>query len=244
MSFIKKYATPLFIGAVAILALGAAGTIMGVSYSNYSAYEKSYDAQNAEQKGKYAALPEEVFIDDEYVIYNDNMDDIASTKSAYKNSVIMGARDAVVAPLSNTVAQTYVEIDDTNLGEAISGLDRKGGAISFTVTAEKHGMADIEIAMMTNWVDKAGNYYALPNITDYIKIQINKLNVKTEDCELSEDREGFTSLILKNTNLVEGANTLTLTTSAYNDKDNKNDFLYVMPDVRNVTFICESPIAK
>ena len=167
-----------------------------------------------------------------------------SSKSSCSNAVVLGARDADVAPLSATTAEKYVEIEDDIFSEAISGLDRKGGAISFSVNAETHGMADVEIAMMTNWVDEKGEYHELENITDYIKIQINKLNVQTEELELTTSRDGFTSLILKGTNLVEGKNTLTLTTSAYNTYGNKDSVLYVMPDIRNVTYLCEAPIAK
>ena len=128
--------------------------------------------------------------------------------------------------------------------EAISGLDRMGGAISFTVNVDEHSMSDIEICMMTNWHDGSGTYYGLENITDFIKIQINKLNVQTEDLELSDDRDEFTHLVLKDTNLVTGENVLTITTSAYNDKDNKNDFLYVMPNIRNVTFFSNAGMEK
>lgn len=241
--FLNKHLTKIVVPVVALISIGVAGGVVLKDYNDYKAYETQYDKEAAELKGRFASLPEEVFIDDDYVTYS-SVDEVASTKSSYSNAVILGARDADVAPLSATTAEKYVEIEDDVFSEAISGLDRKGGAISFSVTAEKHGMADIEIAMMTNWVDEKGEYHELENITDYIKIQINKLNVQTEELELTTDRDGFTSLILKGTNLVEGKNTLTLTTSAYNTYGNKDSVLYVMPDIRNVTYLCESPIAK
>lgn len=243
-TFFKKYSSFIVVPVIAVVSLAVAGGVVAKSYNDYKAYEKKYDEEAAELKGSFAALPEEVFIDNDYIEYNGNNDEVYSTKSAFKNSVILNARDAVVAPLNEDKAATYVKLDDSYMGEAISGLDRAGGAISFTVNAEKHGMSDIEVSMMTNWVDQDGEYHELPNITDFIKIQINKLNVQTTELELSADRGGFTSLILKNTNLVAGENTLTLTTSAYNTYGNKNTYLYVMPDVKNVTFLSEAPIAK
>ncbi|MCQ2797041.1 MAG: hypothetical protein MJ241_01105 [Bacilli bacterium] len=242
--FMKKYSSFIAVPLIAVTALAIGGGVFLNDYNAYKAYEKQYDENAAEIKGSYAALPEEVIIDNDYVTYNGNNDTVQSSKSAYKNSVILNARDAVVAPLNESKAATYEYLDDTNMGEAISGLNRAGGAISFTVNTEKHGMSDIEISMMTNWMDDKGVYYSLPNITDFIKIQINKLNVQTKDLELSNDREGFTSVILKNTNLVTGSNTLTITTSEYNSFGNKNTYLYVMPDVKNVTFLCETAIAK
>lgn len=242
--FFHKYSSFIIVPVLVLAGAGIGGGVLAKSYNDYKAYEKQYDENAAEVKGSYAALPEDIVIDNDYITYNGDNDEVQSSKSAYKNAAILNARDAVVAPLNKSKAETYVKLDDTNMGEAISGLNRAGGAISFSVTTEKHGMSDIEISMMSNWMDDKGEYHALENITDYIKIQINKLNVKTEDIELTADREGFTSIILKNTNLVTGDNTLTLTTSAYNTFGNKDTYLYVMPDVKNVTFLCETPIAK
>lgn len=242
MDFVKKHVSGIIVITLSVAALAVAGIVIGSDYAKYKEYEKKYDAEAAELANKFAKLPEKVFVDDDYIEYNEEKDEIVGSKSNYENYVILNARDGVVAPLSTSTAQTYVKLDDSNLGEAISGLNRKGGAISFTVIADKHGKADIEIAMMNNWFDSKNEFYELDNITDFIKIQINKLNVQTEDISLSTDRENFTSLILQNTNLVEGENELTITTSAYNDKDNKDNYLYVMPDIRNVTFLCESII--
>ena len=219
---------------VAVLVAGIAFAVTGIQYAQYS---KKYDAEAKELENKFARAPEEVFMDDEYVTFNGT--NVADTKSAHgDNVVVLNARAAKVAPLSDTTAQTYVPTND-DFEDAISGLNRKGGAISFTIEAENHSLGDIEIAFMTNWVDENGTYHGLENITDYIKIQINKLDVKTEECELSDSREEWSHLILKDTNLIEGQNTLTITTSAYNSFGNKDDILYVMPDIRNVTFMAD-----
>lgn len=243
LDLIKKHISTTIVIGVSVVAVAVAGITVVSDYAKYLAYERQYNEEAADLYNKFARLPEEVIVDNDYITYDDNNEAVDASKSSYSNSVILNARDCVVAPLSATTAETYVTIDGTHLGEAISGLNRKGGAISFSIEADDHGLADIEIAMMTNWFDSAQTYFELEKITDYIKIQINKLNVVAE-AGLSDSREEFTSLILKNANLVEGVNVLTITTSAYNDKDNKNNYLYVMPDIRNVTFLCESPIQE
>lgn len=241
MSFVKNNLTKVVVIGVSAIALIVAGTSFIVSAAQYAAYEKAYDKAAEDLKGKFASLPADVFIDDDYVSYDGA--EVSGTKSAHTNCVVLGARDATVVPLSKNKAQTYVTIDSDGFTEAISGLDRMGGAISFTVNLDHYSLGDVEIAMMTNWTD-GSTYHALGNITDYIKIQINKLDVKTEELELSDSRDEFTHLILQDTNLIEGENTLTITTSAYNNLANKNDFLYVMPNIRNVTFLSDANMEK
>lgn len=229
---------PIGVAGIAVLVAG----ITWIKYgADYAAYDKRYEKEAAELKGKFAALPESVFIDNEYVSYDGG--EVSDTKSKHANTVVLKAREEVCAPLSETKAQEYKTIDSEGFTEVITGLDRMGGALSFSVTLDTHSLSDVEIVMMTNWTDGT-EYFALENITDYIKIQINKLDVKTEELELSDSRDEFTHLVLKDTNLVEGENTLTITTSAYNNLSNKNDFLYVMPDIRNVTFISDANMEK
>ena len=58
---------------------------------------------------------------------------------------------------------------------------------------------------------------------------------------LDSDRE-FHHLVLKNTYLIQGTNTLTITTEAYNpyhDNEQSNTILYIMPDIRNVAVMSE-----
>ena len=192
----------------------------------------------------------------------------------------------------------YLKLDDNGnaLSECISGLNRKGGAITFNVEVTAYGMSDIEIAMRTSWftyyvecsecyeefyqseckyekdrewlcpecqkqlkedgetlnfVTKAEEipeveprYHGLENITDYIKIHVNKLELKTENVELNDDSEGFSSLILEGTRLLKGINTITISTDAYNGLDNKDTYLYVMPEIRNMTVITNTEVIK
>lgn len=222
-----------------VIAIAGASLAMGIHRSKYVKYEKEYNAGVERVNASYPKLPEQVFFDDGFVTYNADGDDVASSKSSFKKSQIYFAHDAVVRPLSEATAQQYKKVDDTPIGEYISGLDRRGGEITFTINTENYGMSDIEVGMKTNRVDDKGVYHPLENLSDYIKIQINGLDLKTEELELSDDNESFSQLVLKNTFLLKGTNTVTFTTSAYNDFGNKNDVLYVMPDISNVTVLTD-----
>ena len=229
-----------------VVAVGVAGGTFLVSKSNYDHYEKSYNKGVEEVKANFPALPESVFIDNDFISYSGG--EVSSSKSNFQNAYVYGvsSKDVSIAPLNKDRAGKIEKLDENEnaLSEYYTGLDARGGAITFNINTEKYGTADIEIALRTNWVDEKGEYHELKNITDYIKIQINKLEVKTEEQELPADRESFTSLILKGTHLIPGLNTLTLTTSAYNDYGNKDNILYVMPDIRNVTVLTDTTIIQ
>ena len=241
MSFLSKHYGKIVIIGIAVVSLTIAGVTMIKSKLEYDAYLKEYE-ENAEKiKASFPALPEKVVIDNDYVTYDAAGENVTNSKSSYKKSMILYARDAAVAPLSTAKAQEYktIEGDDSKLAEYITGLDRMGGAITFTINTENYGMSDIEVAMRTNWCDKAGVYQEIENLTDKIKIQVNKLELKTEDIGLPDTRDGFQSVIMKNTFLIKGENTITFTTSAYNDTDSKDNCLYIMPDIRNLTVITD-----
>lgn len=283
-------------GTLAAAAIAISSVAFYKSKTEYDAYEKEYDAGVEAVKASFPALPEKVFFDNDYVSYNGG--EVASSKSSYKNSYVYSARDAVVKPLSVDQGADYLELDEDEnaLSECISGLNRKGGAITFNIEVTAYGMSDIEIQMRTSWftyyvecsecyeefykseckyeenrewlcpqcqqdlknagetlkyITKAEDipeveprYFALENITDYIKIHINKLELKTEKLELVDDSEGFSSLILQGTRLLKGINTITISTDAYNNLDNKDTYLYVMPEIRNMTVITSTEVIK
>ena len=288
-------------GVLASAAIAVSSIVFIKSKKDYDAYEKQYDADVEAVKASFPALPEKVFIDNGYISYSG--DSVANTKSAYKKSYVYGARDAVVKPLSVDVGANYLKLDENEnaLSECISGLNRKGGAITFNIEVDEYGMSDIEISMRTNWFvyyancDRCGAenidcdyeksygwlcsdcqkvltaelssgwnpkslnfesdpskftgefesaYIGLDNLTDYIKIHVNKLELKTQDVGLSDDPEGFTSVILQKTRLLKGINTITISTDAYNSYANKNGYLYVMPDIRNMTVITDTNVIK
>ena len=238
MKWFEKHLTLAVVLGIGVPCLLASGIVMIVDRASYAAYEKQYDQEAEEIRAAFPALPKEVVLDNDYISYNADGSDIASTKSAYKKSFLYYARDAVVAPLSQDVAQKYEKTDDTMLGEYITGLDRRGGAITFTFRAPTHGDCDIAIAMQTNWVDENGDYHELENITDFINIQSNGLDVKTSEIPLSVS-DGFQHLVLKDAHLIKGENTLTFTTNAYNTFGNKDSILYIMPNIRNVVLLTD-----
>ena len=242
LNWVKKHLILSFVIVIFPIAAIVGGTTFIVSKTQYNSYLKEYNKTQDANKLKIAALPKSVFIDNDYITYGN--DEVASSKSSYKNSYLYFARDAVVAPLSEEKAQEYKKIeanDESKMNEYITSLDRSGGAITFKIEVSEAGYGDIAIAMRTNWLDNNNTYLAYDNITDQIKIQFNKLEIKTENLTLPSSRDEFTTLVLKDVVLLKGLNTLTFTTSAYNPyKTDANKILYVMPDIRNVAVVCDA----
>ncbi len=238
LEFVKKNLTRVVVIGVASACVLAAGIVLIADRVAYANYEANYEKEAEELRATFPALPKSVIMDDNYVTFSADGSEVASTKSPYKKSFIYYARDAVIAPLNQNVAVEYERTDDTLLGEYMTGLDRKGGAITFTFRTPRHGLADIDISLKSNWVDENGVYHELPNISDFIKIQNNGLEIKTENLKL-EVKDSWSHLILKDAFLLKGENTLTFTTSAYNDFGNKDNILYVMPDIRNVALMTD-----
>lgn len=241
LDFARKHIVGCFAIVVGIAACAVTASSFAKSKSEYDDYLVEYEEMQERVKGDVPQLPKSVVMDDEYVSYSG--DDIASSKSSYTKYFVYYAKDAVVAPLSNTTAQEYKKIDSDGEAEGlnayISSLDRSGGAITFKIKAEESGLADVAINLSSNWKNASNEIIAYENITDQIKIQFNKLEVKTEECGLpaqSGTEKTFSTLVLKDVLLLKGNNTLTFTTSAYNPyKTDSNKILYVMPDIQNVS---------
>ena len=238
LNWVKSHLNLAVVLGVGVPCLLAAGIVVAVDRASYAAYEAEYEKQAEELRATFPALPKGAVIDNDFLTYNADGSDVSSSKSSYTKSFLYYARDAVVAPLSEQVAQEYVKTDDSMLGEYITGLDRRGGAITFTFRTPSHGYADIAIAMKTNWVDTDGVYHELSNITDYINIQTNGLDVKTENLKLTVS-DDFQHLVLKDAFLLKGENTLTFATNAYNTFGNKDSILYIMPNIRNVALLTD-----
>lgn len=243
---IRRFLLAFIGGALCIAAVAVAGFTFLKSYNDYKAYEKEYNEGVDAIKAKFPVLPKKVFIDDDYVSYSADGESVDQSKSEFEKDYLFYAEDAFVKPLSEAKKQEYKKIagDDTPLGTYMTGLDRMGGEITFSFETENHGMSDICLAIRTNYIDSQGVYHKLENITDYIKIQVNRLDLKTENLALSEDRDDFHELVFQDTFLIKGTNTITLTTSAYNGLDTKDDVLYVMPDIRNMTVLTDVNLTK
>ena len=247
MSFLKflgRHYGKIVIAAIAIASITIAGVTVLKSKQEYDAYLVEYEKNANEIKAGFPALPESVLIDNSYVTYSG--DEVASTKSAYTKSLVYFARDARITMLSELKPYHFKTLNDVEaedakytLDEYITDLDMMGGTMTFTITTEHYGNSDIEIVMRNNWHNTAGEYQTIDNITDKISIQVNKLDLKTTNVSLSNSREGFQSLILKDTFLLKGDNTITLGTSAYNDTDSKDNCLYIFPDIRNLTVLTD-----
>ena len=124
MSFLSKHYPKIVVGAIAVACIAAAGIVVLKSKADYDTYLKEYEKNAEEIKASFPALPEKVEFDNEYVSYDAAGENVASTKSSFKGSLILYARDAKVAPLSESKKQEYKTMpnDDSKLAEYITGL--------------------------------------------------------------------------------------------------------------------------
>ena len=224
----------ILLGAVAVLVTGISFLSTYISYVNYS---KSYDEQKKVLLANTPQFPEKVFKDNEYVVYDDANGSVVSTKSSYDNKYLFGIHDAEIS-LDEGQPQ-YVTKSGTSW-EVANGF-KKGGSITYKINTSSNGMSDIDIYLGLGEVNAN-----IENLIDYISIKINGLPVSTENFDLPSNGS-LQQLVLKNTNLITGENTLVLETSvSYVIKENNtvvsDDF--IMPYIAAVTFITNVELAE
>ena len=223
---IRVTAGVLFVAAAAV-----SGLTFLKSKQAYDSYEKSYDEMKSKLLADVAQPPEEVFKDNEYVEYDDDSASMISSKSPYNNTVLLGAHEA------------EIDLDEGDPGFATLGGTawevatgfKKGGSITFKVETASSGMSDIDVYLGLGEVKNV----PIDNLIDFITIKVNGFAVTTVDFNLPSDGS-LQQLVLKNTNLIKGENTLEFATSV-GDGSSANNF--IMPAIAAVTFITDADLA-
>ena len=231
VNFVKTHlvsSIAILLGGVALIVSGVAFIATSISYSNYS---KQYDEEKKVLLANTPQFPEEVVRDNGYVTYDDANGSVSSTKSDYANAYLLGIRDAEIE--LDQGEPEYVTLGST-AWEVATGF-KKGGSITYTL--DKGGLNqgdDVYLGL--------GEVKNVPidNLIDFITIKINGLPVTTVDFDLPSDGS-LQQLVLKNTNLITGENTLEFATSV-GDGTNENNF--IMPAIAAVTFITDVALAK
>ena len=229
ISFVKQHiiiSLAILVGAVVIIVTGVSFL---ASYVNYVNYSKSYDKMKAELLVNTPKPPEEVLRDNSYVVYDDANGGITSTKSTYPNKYLLSARDAEIdlddgQPGYTTVSGTAWEV--------ATGFT-KGGSITYKINAASYGMSDIDVYL------GFGEYknVQIDNLIDYVSIKVNGFSVNTVDFDLPSNGS-LQQLVLKNTKLITGENTLVFETTV-SSNDN-----FVMPAIAAVTVITDVELAQ
>ena len=214
----------------------AAATVSGITFLNsknaYDRYEKSYDEMKAGLLANVAQPPEKVFKDNEYIVFDDAIGSIESTKSPYKNTYLFEASEAEI-DLDEGDEPEFVAYGETSW-EVATGF-KKGGSISYTIETASSGMSDIDIYLGLGEVKNV----PIDNLIDFITIKVNGFAVNTVNFNLPSDGS-LQQLVLQNTNLIKGENTLEFATSV-SDGSNANNF--IMPAIAAVTFITDVNLA-
>ena len=213
----------------------AAATVSGITFVNsknaYDSYERSYDEMKSKLLANVAQPPEEVFKDNEYVVYDDAVGSVDSTKSSYKNTYLFEAEEAEID--LDEGEPEYVSLEGTSW-EVATGF-KKGGSITYKIETAACGMSDIDVYLGLGEIKNV----PIDNLIDFITIKVNGFAVTTVDFNLPSDGS-LQQLVLKNTNLIKGENTLEFATSV-SDGSNANNF--IMPAIAAVTFITDVNLA-
>lgn len=227
--WMKKHvvaSSAIILGAITVI---VAGTAFAVSGAQYSKYSDDYEANKKVLLANTAQLPEQVFRDNEYVVYDDAAKSVTSTKSSYANKYLFTVQDAEIdldkgEPVMATLGTTSWQV--------ATGF-KSGGSMTYTINTASNGMSDVDVYLALGEVKNV----PIDNLIDFITIKINGLPVTTVDFDLPSDGS-LQQLVLKNTNLIKGENTLEFATSV---SDGSNNF--IMPAIAAVTFITDVALA-
>lgn len=227
-NLVKKHlliSLAIVLGTVAVIMTGVSFL---TSYLNYVQYSENYEKTKKELLANTPQAPEEVLKDNGYVTYNDASGKVVSTNSKYANTRLLTARDATID--LDEGEPEFVTVEGTSW-EVATGFN-KGGSMTYKVTTASNGMSDIDVLLGLGEVKNI----PIDNLIDFITIKVNGLSVTTVDFDIPNDGT-LQQLVLKNTNLIKGENTLEFATSV---SDGTN---FIMPAIAAVTFITNVAMA-
>ena len=228
---IKKHpvaSLAIALGAVAVIVSGSVFIGSAISYDQYG---KEYEKTKAKLLANTPQIPEEVFKDNEYVTYDDANKSVTATKSSFTKTYVLTANEAEID--LDEGEPTFTTYGGTSW-EVANGF-KKGGSMTFTIETASNGMSDIDVYLGIGEIKNI----PIDNLIDFITIKVNGLPVTTVDFNVPKDGS-LQQLVLKNTNLIKGDNTLEFATSV-GDGTNANNF--IMPAIAAVTFITDVDLA-
>lgn len=226
VNFVKKH----LVASIAIVLGAAAVIISSVSFISsavsYAEYEKEYERTKEEINAILPQLPKEILYDDEFAEYDDSDKSVVNSKSQFNGSYVLDAHDAEIELETAGAEATFAEVAGTSW-ELAKGFT-KGGSMTFALETAHYGESDIDIVLNIGEVTSQ----TISNLTDYVIIEINSLQVSTVNFALAKTGE-FAHLVLKGTHLLSGSNTLVFKTSVSSGNN------FIMPGIRNVTFFTD-----
>lgn len=228
---IKKHpvaSLSIVVGAVALIVTGSVFISSKVKYDKYSS---DYEDMKTKLLANTPQPPQEVIKDNEYVTYDDDAADLSDTKSSYSNKYLLTVNDA-------EIDLDEGEPDIVKFGETaweVANGFKKGGSITYKIETATYGMSDIDVYLGLGEIKNV----PIDNLIDFITIKVNGLSVITVDFDLPSDGS-LQQLVLKDTNLIKGENTLEFATSV-GDASSANNF--IMPAIAAVTFITDVDLA-
>lgn len=230
VDFVKKHIVASVAICLGVVALVVSGTAFIVTAAQYDAYGKDYEAKKKVLLADMPQFPENVLRDNEYVTYDDASAAVTANKSSYKNAYLLKATDAEID--LDKGEPSFVAHGDT-AWEVATGF-KNGGSIKYTLNTASNGRADVDVYLGIGEIKNV----PIDNLIDFVTIKINGLPVNTVDFDIPKDGT-LQQLVLQNTNLIKGANTLEFATSV---SDGSNNF--IMPAIAAVTFMTDAALAE
>lgn len=236
----------LFVGLTLLgsALLGVALTF-GVSRIQYGLYEVEYNKEIEELKKQLPALPKQVYIDNQFVTYDNSHEFISSHKSSYSNIKSLRASEATftTAHLNDNNAKYEVFDNTNNYGQSLGGFDSAGGgSVTFNINLDHYADADIDLMLASaNWSSEISGNTSTINISQYIDIKLDGLLVDASLIDLPcNDKNNwfeFNHVILKDCHLKAGTNTLTLSTREDASK-------VIMPNINGIHVFSSEEYSK
>lgn len=227
---------------VAILGSGLA---FGISRIEYAVYENQYNEELIELQKQNPTLPEDVFINNQFVTYDENKETILYHESNYHNIYTIRSSQATFSSNHNNGNDAKYEVFDetSTYGQSLGGFDTAGGGtVVFNINVVNYCDADIDIVLASaNWSSEISGNTSTINLSQYINITFDDLFVDASHidlpCSNKDNWFEFNHIILSNCHLRPGNNSIVLSSRSDAPK-------IVMPNINLVHVFTDGEFEK
>lgn len=238
------------------LAIGIPLTVTAIvlpvtSYAEYGDYVRQYDAEVAATAAKQPQGPEYVYVDNEFATYDEKGEFITASKSDFTGVYTVPAADFNLN-YDKAAANTVITVYDPGVsdGTAVTNIGPKGGSIGYEFSTEAAGGADLDFVFSSELLGADGTTnLGTQGLGNYLSFTLNNIAVDTSQVVLPvrslaiKDRFNWQHVILRNVNLKEGNNSISIATGALNPFRFATGE-YVFPNFKNLTIFTDTPLSE
>lgn len=231
-------------GGVVLIAGIVCLTSFVSSKTSYSTYEKQYYEEVEALEREKPHVPESVYIDDEFVQYDEH-ENIKIAKTQFTHIKTIKAAEAGITWGSSTGEPKIEIFDNTSIyGASLGGFDTIGGGeITFTINLIENSDADVTLNLACAKYDgTVGGNTSIDDLSKYIKITLDGLNIDLSnialDCADKSDWFNFHTLVFDDLHFKKGENTIVITSL---EREDGNP---VIPNMTHMHVFSEKEYAK